>query len=133
LFDSNSLPGNSYYVIRTQDIHDNLSPVSNEVVVTISDVDKLNSNIPADYALYQNHPNPFNSLTTICYAIPTTSYITLKIFNLLGKEIATLVNGKQFAGEYEVQWNSVDLPSGVYVYRLETGNFVATKKLILMK
>jgi hypothetical protein len=89
--------------------------------------------MPTDYALYQNHPNPFNSSTTIHYAIPTTSYITLKIFNLLGKEIATLVNGKQSAGKYEVQWNSVDLPSGVYVYRLEAGDFVATKKLILMK
>ncbi|HEX9974954.1 MAG TPA: T9SS type A sorting domain-containing protein, partial [bacterium] len=91
------------------------------------------SNIPTDYTLYQNHPNPFNSLTTIRYAIPTTSYTTLKIYNLLGKERATLVNEKQSAGEYEVQWDSVDLPSGVYVYRLEAGDFIATRKLILMK
>lgn len=131
--DSNPLAGNSYYLVCAQDIHDNQSPGSNEVAGTITMVDDSKNNVPSEYSLYQNHPNPFNSSIMIRYAIPMPSFVSLKIYDLLGKETARLVSKNQPAGEYEVQWNSADLPTGVYVYKLEAGDFVAVKKLILMK
>jgi len=131
--DANPLPGNSFYIVRAQDIHDNLSPKSNEASVVATGVNQLQSKTPTAYTLHQNHPNPFNPSTKISYAIPTASYVTLKVYNLVGKEIERLVSENQSAGEYEVRWNPMSLPSGVYVYRLQAGEFVATKKLLLKK
>ncbi len=99
--------------------------------------------IPASYMLGQNYPNPFwsgatsrfagNPATTIRYAIPKASNVILKVYDLFGKEIETLTSERQSAGEHRIQWNPVGVPSGVYFYRLQAGEFVATKKLILMK
>jgi hypothetical protein len=95
--------------------------------------------LPEKYVLWQNYPNPFNPTTTIRYAIPVSGHVTLKVFDLLGKEIAVLVNEKKAAGEYTLQWTPADLSSGVYVYRLQVEapsgaeEFVETKKLVLMK
>ncbi len=90
-------------------------------------------NLPVQFSLSQNYPNPFNPSTTIRFALPKSAYVTLKIFNLLGQEIGTLVSGKFSAGDYYVQWNALGLPSGVYLYRIQADEFVETKKVILLK
>jgi len=96
-------------------------------------VNENKSNRPAAYSLSQNYPNPFNPSTTISYELPSSSRVTLKIFNLLGQEIATLVDGQQDAGSHSLQWNAANVSSGVYFYRLQTENFSQTKKLMLLK
>lgn len=90
------------------------------------------SAIPTEYALSQNYPNPFNPSTTIRYALPRASHVVLKVFNMLGEEVATLVGEEKDAGFYQVNWTP-QLPSGVYFYRLQAGDFAATKKLLLLK
>jgi hypothetical protein len=90
--------------------------------------------LPADYKLFQNYPNPFNPVTTIEYSVPKTSYVTLKVYDILGKEVAVLVNGPQTAGYYRVQFPSKgSYASGVYFCRMKAGSFVQTKKLLLLK
>jgi glucuronoarabinoxylan endo-1,4-beta-xylanase len=81
----------------------------------------------------QNYPNPFNPSTVISYQLPVTGYVTLKIYDLLGSEIATLVNGEIEAGYHEVNFDASKLSSGIYFYRLQAGNVVDMKKVILMK
>lgn len=88
---------------------------------------------PADYVLYQNYPNPFNPLTTIRYSIPTSSFVTIKVFDILGNEIKSLVNEEKSAGNYELGFNASNLSSGVYFYRLQTANFIETRNMVLMK
>ncbi len=93
---------------------------------------------PVDFMLYQNYPNPFNPTTKIKYSIPSVGtslmkFLQLKVYNILGREIATLVNKQQPPGNYEVEFDASKLSSGVYFYRLTTGSFVETKKMILLK
>ena len=85
------------------------------------------------YKLHQNFPNPFNPTTTIKYQIPELSIVTIKIYDVLGNEIASLINEEKPAGNFEVEFNGEGLPSGIYFYRLQAGNFVETKKMVLMK
>ena len=104
----------------------------------ITDVKEDNEKfLPMDFVLYQNYPNPFNPSTTIKYSIPMsveTSYMTsLRIYDILGKEVATLVNERQPAGNYEVKFDGSNLSSGVYFYKLQSGEFVQVNKMILMK
>jgi len=87
----------------------------------------------ADFALYQNYPNPFNPTTNIEYGVPEESFLTVKVYDILGKEILTLVNDKKQPGYYSVQLDATGLSSGIYFYKLQAGEFVATKKMILMK
>jgi hypothetical protein len=91
------------------------------------------SELPLEYSLAQNYPNPFNPSTTIDYSIKSAGEVTLKVYDMLGKEVASLVNAGQEVGSYSVEFNAANLPSGMYVYRLSTNNFVDTKKLILLK
>jgi len=86
-----------------------------------------------DYTLGQNYPNPFNPSTTIKYSVPELSKVKITLYNLLGEEVATLVNEEKTAGKYSVQFNAASLTSGVYFYRLQAGNFFETKKMILLK
>jgi hypothetical protein len=88
---------------------------------------------PGKLTLEQNYPNPFNPITTIVYNVAQAGLITLKIFNILGQEVATLVNELQIAGTYRVLWQGENFPSGVYFYRLQAGPVNETKKLILLK
>jgi hypothetical protein len=88
---------------------------------------------PTEFSLSQNYPNPFNPSTTILYALPKTAFVRLTVFNPLGKEVETLVSRTQVAGEYEIHWNSNNLASGVYLYRLQAGKFVETRKMVLMR
>lgn len=90
-------------------------------------------NVPDYFGLDQNYPNPFNPGTTIRFMVPKSDFVTLKVYNVLGKEVATLAEGYYQAGEYRVEWDAVDLPSGVYFYRLQTGTFNTTRKLMLLK
>ncbi len=103
-----------------------------EVPVSAEDLD-----IVSEFRLFQNYPNPFNPVTKIKYSVPAndTYYrsITLKIYDILGNEISTLVNESKPPGIYEVDFNAGNLPSGVYFYRLQTGSFVETKKMILLR
>jgi len=91
------------------------------------------SEVVADYALDQNYPNPFNPSTTISFAVPAKSLVTVKVYNVLGKEVATLANGEFESGRHSVEFNASDLASGVYYYTISAGNFTSTKKMILMK
>jgi len=89
-----------------------------------------------DFALYQNYPNPFNPTTTIKFTLPNvkTSYMTsLRIYNILGKEIITLINKELAAGTYEVDFTGQNLSSGIYFYQLQSGNFISTKHMLLLK
>ncbi|MEJ2052269.1 MAG: FG-GAP-like repeat-containing protein, partial [Calditrichota bacterium] len=96
--------------------------------------DKNSSKIPHKLFLYQNYPNPFNPSTKITFNLPRTSKVTLEIFNILGKEVATLVSGKLSAGSHSYQWSKTEgMASGIYLYRLEADGFVRTRKMILMK
>lgn len=85
------------------------------------------------FTLEQNYPNPFNPNTKISYAIPEHSQVSLKVFDVLGREVVTLVNQEQAVGNYEVEFTASDLPSGIYFYRIEAGQFVESKKMVLMK
>jgi hypothetical protein len=87
----------------------------------------------AEFTLSQNYPNPFNPTTTVRYEIPELSIVTLKIYDVLGKEVATLVNGEKPVGSYATEINASNLPSGIYFYRLQAGSFVETKKMLLVK
>ena len=98
----------------------------------ITDV-KNTTELPKEFALYQNYPNPFNPSTNIQYAISSKQFVTMKVYDILGNEVAILVNEEKPAGTYEVTWNTADLPSGVYFYQLKAGIFAATKKLLLLK
>jgi ligand-binding sensor domain-containing protein len=89
--------------------------------------------VPAQFRLDQNYPNPLNPSTTINYSIPKAGQVTLKVYDVLGKEVATLVNEEESSGNYHIVFNANKLASGVYFYRLSAGNSVITKKLILMK
>jgi len=86
-----------------------------------------------NFLLFQNFPNPFNPSTTIKYSITKQSYVTLKVYDILGREITILVNEEKRAGNYEMNWNAAKLSSGVYFYKLKAGEFIQTKKMILMK
>ncbi len=91
------------------------------------------SSLPTEYTLMQNYPNPFNPSTRIAYTLPFQSQVELKIYDVLGREIASLVNKEQPAGNYNVEFNSAELPSGVYLYRIQAGEFSQVRKMILIK
>jgi hypothetical protein len=88
---------------------------------------------PEAFSLKQNYPNPFNPTTTIEFSLSHSGYVTLKVFNLLGAEVATVLAQKLTAGSHSIDWNGTDLPSGVYFYRLAVGSLVATRKMVLLK
>jgi hypothetical protein len=110
------------------------------IVYNIVGIKTVNNQLPGEFRLFQNYPNPFNPVTNIRFSIAENGKekkengtVSLKIFNSLGKEVAILVNEKLGSGEYEVKWNAADFPSGIYFSKLETDNFVQTKKMILLK
>jgi hypothetical protein len=96
-------------------------------------INNISSSVPSAYSLSQNYPNPFNPTTTIKFDIAKNGNATIKIFDILGKEIATIVNEKLNAGTYTVDWNASDFPSEVYFYRLQTEGYTETKRMTLIK
>ena len=101
-----------------------------EVIATIGEV---SNQMPKDFILYQNYPNPFNPSTKIKYSVPHLSQVQIKVFDVLGNEIQTLIKEEKPAGTYEIDWNAANLPSGVYFYQLRAGDFIQTKKMILLR
>ena len=104
---------------------------------TVTDV-KEEQVIPAEFSLSQNYPNPFNPTTVIKFSIPNSQFVTLKVYDMLGREIRTLLNSEKNAGTYSIDWNAdndlgLKVASGMYIYRITAGNFVATKKMVLIK
>jgi hypothetical protein len=89
--------------------------------------------IAEQFALEQNYPNPFNPVTSIKFSIPKPGFAKLIIYDIMGREIAVLVNEQLNSGAYEVKWNAADSPSGIYFYTITTGEFTETKKMILIK
>jgi hypothetical protein len=99
----------------------------------VSVEDHSESNLPTGYNLAQNYPNPFNPSTQISYSIPNSEFVSLKIYDVLGREVTTLVNGVQSASNYSVNFDAGKLSSGIYFYTLKAGNFVETKKMLLLR
>jgi len=133
------------YIVYTQsDSSASITPVGFYIIGNPVDVEKEVVQLPEKYSLSQNYPNPFNPTTTIKYRIPLSppllkgeseagGFVSLKVYDVLGNEIVTLVNKELPAGEYEVEFSAKGLPSGIYFYQLRAGNFVETKKMVLMK
>ncbi len=104
-----------------------------EFPVGVASVENITSGIPSQYELTQNYPNPFNPSTNINFAIPNSEFVTLKVYNILGSEVATLVNENLSAGSYRFNFDAADLASGIYLYELNAGNFREIKKMNLLK
>jgi hypothetical protein len=102
----------------------------NQTIVSLVNEEGI---VPEGYTLKQNYPNPFNPLTTISFSIPSSAFTSLKVYDILGNEVATLLNEEKQAGNYEIQFDASALKSGVYLYRLNAGNFSEMKKMILLK
>jgi len=122
--DQNIPPGNYSYRLKQIDLDGSSS---------YSKIIEVNTGTPNSFSLEQNYPNPFNPSTVIGYRLSVNSVVTLKVYDLPGREIATLVDEFKPAGKYEVEFNGKDLSSGIYFYKLEAGNFIETKKMILLK
>ncbi|MEW5799357.1 MAG: LamG-like jellyroll fold domain-containing protein [Bacteroidota bacterium] len=129
-----------YYTIVAEDIHENLSSKSTEVNFIITGVQLSSTTVPTVFSLSQNYPNPFNPSTTISFGLPEASNVTVKIYDALGREVASLVNDQLTTGYYTYAWNAGHLASGVYIYRMtalsntnKAQPFNEAKKLLLMK
>ena len=116
--------GTYFYRLKQIDF-DGSYAYSNEVEVQVTN--------PIIYELSQNHPNPFNPSTIITYQLPEQSRVTLKVYDIIGKEVATLVDKEQAVGSYEVEFDAASLSSGIYIYRLQAGDYIAQKKMVLVK
>jgi Secretion system C-terminal sorting domain len=101
--------------------------------ITVSVKEVTSAIVPETFSLFQNYPNPFNPVTTISFNLPTKSFVSLKVFDILGRKVATIVSEEISAGVFSRQWNASALSSGVYFYSLQAGSFTETKKLVLLK
>ncbi len=124
-----TMPKFSYITATATDTSGNTSGFSQPSVInSVTD-----HSIPEAFKLYQNFPNPFNPVTRINYSLPLTSFVTLRVYDILGKEVATLVNEEKPGGNYEINFDAGNLSSGVYFYRMMAGSFIYTKKFILLR
>ena len=110
-----------------------LKQIDTDGKFTYHDIVEVNTTLPTKMKLFPNYPNPFNPTTTIRYQVPAKEFVTLKVYDMLGKEAATLVNEVKEAGEYNQVFDASELPSGTYFYTLTAGSFTETKKLLLLK
>jgi len=122
--------------VRDLSIYGNHVDLEGDTFIEIggpTDVELYSYEIPTEYSLEQNYPNPFNPSTKIEYRIPEQSFVQLKVFDILGNEVATLVNEEQSSGTYRADFIGNDLTSGIYFYKIKAGGFIETKKMILLK
>jgi hypothetical protein len=120
-----NIPSGSFAYRLKQTDFDGSSKYSNEVIVEVG--------IPAEFELSQNYPNPFNPSTKICFSIHSSDFVTLKVYDVIGKEVATLVDEVKSAGNYNVEFDASSLPSGIYFYKIQAGSFIDTKKMVILK
>jgi len=133
--DTTAYLGGTYHYYLTTVFEGWESPPSDTIKVIVEAVVAVENDLrkPRAFRLAQNYPNPFNPKTIINYELPMSNYVNLSIYNLLGQKVATLVDKKQAAGRYQVLWDASGVASGVYLYRLNAGDFIETKKLILLR
>jgi len=98
-----------------------------------TDIGNENQDVPREYGIFQNYPNPFNAITSFEYGLPEDSHVTIIIYDLLGHQVATLISQHQSAGHHQVSWDAGANSSGIYFYRIQAGDFVNTKKMVLLK
>ena len=119
----------NYYTIYFK----HLSEIKLGVISSPTSIKNITNSIPTEYKLDQNYPNPFNPTTKITYQLPEKSIVTLKVYDILGKEIVELVNETREAGNHEVIFNVNNLSSGIYYYQIKAGDFIQSKKMLLIK
>jgi Secretion system C-terminal sorting domain len=120
----------------SNDYYTNFTPVDSTLMVSIGSLTGVMNNqasLPSHFNLSQNYPNPFNPTTTISFSLPTKSFVSLKVFDILGRDVATIFSGELPAGTCTRQWNAANMASGVYYYRLQAGSYSETKKFVLLK
>jgi hypothetical protein len=100
---------------------------------SLTDIAPTDTYIPREIQLIQNYPNPFNGQTSIKYSLPVSAEVKLDILDILGRKIVSLINSRQPAGYHDIIWRGDDLPSGIYFFKLQAGDFVDTKKMVLLK
>ncbi len=124
--------GPAEITVTASDGRGGTASTSFSVVVNVA-IDASAEDLPQEFALYPNYPNPFNPTTTISYDLPRLSVVTLTVYDLLGRRVTDLASGRQPAGKYEVSFDATDLPSGVYVYRLAAGEYVKTRRMVVVR
>jgi len=107
--------------------------VTSVIRVPLTGVELIDDRLPGQAQLMQNYPNPFNPSTAIRYQVASASAVSLKVYDMLGSEVATMINAPHAPGTYEISWNASEFPSGMYYYRLQTAGAVLTKKMILLR
>jgi hypothetical protein len=131
-------PNVGYFIGTLDEIRIYNRALTNEEIDSLynegtTSVELIGAVLPVDFKLGQNYPNPFNPSTTITFSIPEATFVTIKIFNSLGEEVETLIARELILGNYKYDWNAANLPSGIYFYKLQAGDFVQTKKMILVR
>ena len=130
---------NTVYFYRVSSFSTEWSEYSEILSVILEDLDISNGdNMPISYKIHQNHPNPFNPVITIRYDLPEDGLVNITIYDMMGKQINTLVSGQQTAGYNTVQWNATNIlgepvSAGLYLYTIHAGKFTQTKKMVLLK
>ena len=136
IFNSTGLTTGAYTGIMNVNSNDPIRPVKSirvKLIVGVVGVQNTSLGVPTEFSLNQNYPNPFNPTTVISFAIPKESFVSIKIYDILGKEVSKLVNETKQAGFYDLNFDASSLSSGMYFYKIEAGNFVQTKRMLLMK
>ena len=141
LVDCSGIEAGEYYLRLTAQVNEEVGLSLSDIQMDNVVLNKENLNIrnfrgetlPIEYSLEQNYPNPFNPTTTIRYQIPKEGMVTLKVYDVLGAEVATLVNEEKIAGRYEVNFDASRLASGVYIYLLSVNDYVSVKKMLMIK
>ena len=111
----------------------NFGPKFPVTIIPVTSVEPATNNLPGDFVLEQNYPNPFNPSTKIKFDMPKSSFVKFVVYDITGREVESLVNENMNAGTYEVNWNAAKLSSGIYFYKLETNEFIETKRMVLIK
>jgi hypothetical protein len=131
VFDAPPVPGSTYYRITARDVHGNESQPTQQLSFIVTGVEV--GEVPKQSALHQNYPNPFNPTTVISYQLSVVSEVKLVVYDLLGREVAVLVNERQGPGTQSVEFDASGLASGVYVYHLRSEGHVASRKMMLIR